>query len=173
MGNQEERAEPANSLAALCMERGDEKKAEALFKEAHGLGCVKGTVNLGTLYFQRGDIEKAKELFEDAREKGDSEAADLLQDRCFLSYRRQPRSEAKCAASDLAGSKTDIQNSIKVGDCVRVGGLSSEAGQRLNGLNGTVRSVDRTSGRFGVEVFGIGPKALKAANLTRMFGDIA
>lgn len=171
MGNAEERAEPSNSLAALCMDRGNEMHAEALFSEAHGLGCVKATVNLGKLYMLRGEIGKAHGLFEDARQKGDAEAADILQDNCFRNRPKQTRSDLKGATSGIA--KTVVQNGIQLGNHVRIGGLTSEAGQRLNGLSGIVRSFDRTSSRFGVEVLGIGSKALKEVNLTRVTGGTA
>lgn len=56
---------------------------------------------------------------------------------------------------------------LTAGDTVQVRGLTSSEGQRLNGREGSIRSIERT-GRFGVEVHGVGMKAIKGTNLAKV-----
>mmetsp|Transcript_13766 Transcript_13766/g.25811 ORF Transcript_13766/g.25811 Transcript_13766/m.25811 type:complete len:466 (-) Transcript_13766:169-1566(-) len=57
-------------------------------------------------------------------------------------------------------------NSLQEGQRVRVQNLESEAGQKLNGLEGTVEGSGTCEGRYSVRLAGLGAKSLKAENLT-------
>jgi serine/threonine protein phosphatase PrpC len=72
-----------------------------------------------------------------------------------------PAMKAKACKADADG------NAFSIGQRVRIQGLETEAGQRLNGQDAIVESTNSDSGRYEVRICGRGSetKSLKAANL--------
>ena len=70
--------------------------------------------------------------------------------------------EAAAGASPVAGQPPGV---LPLQARVRVEGLQSEAGEALNGCEGSVASHDFAAGRVGVDLDGAGQKSIRAENL--------
>ncbi|CAE7666647.1 ppm-1.G, partial [Symbiodinium pilosum] len=69
-------------------------------------------------------------------------------------------------STEVTGGSEGSEDPLAPGQRVRVQNLESEAGQKLNGLEGTVEGAGSCEGRYSVRLAGVGAKSLKAENLT-------
>ena len=103
------------------------------------------------IYMQQGQISKVVELREEAENARQIEVVRHLR-------KIMEGGDEKANVQALPGE-------LHCGDRVKLHGLVSKAGQRLNGKLGTISRYDSQRDRVGVEVDGVGLRVVKADNL--------
>jgi len=111
----------------------------------------------------------------------DQIATEVLHQSCSRSLRGRPIEEGTDnetiilirlpEAEQGSSNSLDSDSPLRVGQKVRVHGLESDLGQKLNGLEGTVQG--NRDGRYSVALPSIGTKSVKASNLLSVEGSVS
>jgi len=180
--------EAACTLGALNFQRGDLFIAEQFFKEAQRAGHEKATECLELLRPMVAESKSKQDV------KNSPASASTRTNHAIVpttgsalpsSHGSLARKAANspgqvlaawlgaksgaCSETSLGALRPMSSGSLfAVGDTVWIQDLTSEAGLPLNGRTGTIVSLDEETLRCGVDICGVGKKAIKAGNLKRV-----